>query len=155
MPAKLTIKTYGTRGAGFKKVMAKAKTAEGVKGYKLGWPFDAKYDDGKEVAVVAMENEFGVPERFVPERPFFRLANKEFKKIGPKFLESRLKLRDYFLTKEVNEELALKHQNLVQKSIRDLKEPPNAPRTIKEKGSANPLIDTGLMLRSVTYEPLK
>ena len=37
-------------------------------------------------------------------------------------------------------------------SITDLKAPPNAESTIKQKKSTNPLIDTGLMRRSVTYK---
>lgn len=39
----------------------------------------------------------------------------------------------------------------VQQYITDLKEPPNAPSTIKKKGSSNVLIDTGAMRNSVTY----
>lgn len=38
-----------------------------------------------------------------------------------------------------------------QQYMRDLKNPPNAPSTIKKKGSANPLIDTGRLVQSVTY----
>lgn len=34
----------------------------------------------------------------------------------------------------------------------ELKTPPNAPSTIKKKGSANPLIDTGAMRASVNYK---
>lgn len=39
----------------------------------------------------------------------------------------------------------------VQQYITDLQDPPNAPSTIKKKGSSNPLIDTGAMRASVTY----
>lgn len=34
----------------------------------------------------------------------------------------------------------------------ELKTPPNAPSTIRKKGSANPLIDTGAMRQSVTHQ---
>ena len=40
----------------------------------------------------------------------------------------------------------------VQKYMRDLRTPPNAPSTIKRKGSSNPLIDTGALRQSVTYK---
>ena len=40
----------------------------------------------------------------------------------------------------------------VQKYMRDLRTPPNAPSTIKRKGSSNPLIDTGVLRQSVTYK---
>lgn len=33
-----------------------------------------------------------------------------------------------------------------------LKDPPNAPLTIENKGSENPLVDTGEMIRKVTYK---
>ena len=36
--------------------------------------------------------------------------------------------------------------------MRDLRTPPNAPSTIKKKGSSNPLIDTGEMVQSVDYK---
>ena len=39
-----------------------------------------------------------------------------------------------------------------QNYIIKLREPPNSKKTIKEKGSSNPLIDTGQMMQSVTSE---
>lgn len=38
-----------------------------------------------------------------------------------------------------------------QQYMTDLKDPPNAPYTIEQKGSSNPLIDTGALRASVTY----
>lgn len=35
---------------------------------------------------------------------------------------------------------------------RDLSEPPNHPYTIEKKGSSNPLVDTGQMIESITWE---
>jgi phage gpG-like protein len=40
----------------------------------------------------------------------------------------------------------------VQQFMTDLKSPPNAPSTVRKKGSDNPLIDTGALRSSVTYE---
>lgn len=40
----------------------------------------------------------------------------------------------------------------VQKYMTDLRTPPNAPSTIKAKGSSNPLIDSGALRQSVTYK---
>lgn len=40
----------------------------------------------------------------------------------------------------------------VQQYMTDLREPPNAPYTIEQKGSSNPLIDTGALRASVTYK---
>ncbi len=36
--------------------------------------------------------------------------------------------------------------------IKDVKSPSNAASTIKQKGSANPLIDTGNMRQAVTHK---
>lgn len=40
---------------------------------------------------------------------------------------------------------------MVQKYMTELRTPPNAPSTIKAKGSSNPLIDSGALRASVTY----
>lgn len=40
----------------------------------------------------------------------------------------------------------------VQQYMTDLKTPPNAPYTIEQKGSSNPLIDTGALRASVTWK---
>lgn len=40
----------------------------------------------------------------------------------------------------------------IQQYMTDLRNPPNAPYTIAQKGSSNPLIDTGALRASVTYK---
>ena len=40
----------------------------------------------------------------------------------------------------------------VQQYMTDLRTPPNSPYTIEQKGSDNPLIDTGSLLQSITYK---
>lgn len=40
----------------------------------------------------------------------------------------------------------------VQKYMTDLRTPPNAPSTIKAKGSSNPLIDSGALRQSVSFK---
>ena len=39
----------------------------------------------------------------------------------------------------------------IKKYIRDLKEPPNHPYTVEQKGSSNPLVDTGQLIESITW----
>lgn len=65
------------------------KQAQKMKGMKLevGFFETATYPDGAKVAEVAASNEFGVPSRNQPPRPFFRQAitnNKEDWIIGLK-----------------------------------------------------------------------
>ena len=40
----------------------------------------------------------------------------------------------------------------IVKSITKLNTPPNAQRTIEQKGSSNPLIDTGFLRANVTFK---
>jgi len=153
MESSVTIIKSGTRGTGMERLLRDIRVAQGVKGYKVGWPEDATYPDGKSVAEVAIGNEFGIPEKHIPARPFFRMGNANFKKEGAKFLLKRLKgNKSGTVTARINSQLAQFHVNTVQKSIHDLKEPPNSPTTIEMKGSDDPLIDTGLMVRSLNYE---
>ena len=49
------------------------------------------------------------------------------------------------------EQLGLLVQAAIQRRVVELRTPPNAPATIKAKKSSNPLIDTGLLLTSVTW----
>ena len=110
----------------------------------------AKYPDGTSVAAVAAEHEFGVG---VPERPFMRLAIKELE-TGPKFpalIKSVVPRSTLLPDARAMEKVGQFVQGEVQRSILDLRTPPNAPSTIARKGSSNPLIDTGVMRQSVTY----
>ena len=40
----------------------------------------------------------------------------------------------------------------IKNKIRDLKDPANHPYTVDQKGSSNPLVDTGGMIESITWE---
>lgn len=40
----------------------------------------------------------------------------------------------------------------IQDYAEDLQDPPNHPYTVEQKGSSNPLVDTGDMIDSITYE---
>ena len=116
------------------------------------------------VATVAAWNEFGT-ER-IPERPFFRNAisgaDKDLMpviKAGVDPLKMELDARTAGLVGEVM-------KARIQQSITTLRDPPNAPVTIKGgpirtktgkiivipgKQSSNPLVDEGFMRQSVTY----
>ena len=48
--------------------------------------------------------------------------------------------------------LGIKAKGDIQAEIVALQTPPNAPSTIRQKGSSNPLIDQGELLGAVTYK---
>ena len=89
----------------------------------------------------------------IPARPFFRAAIDT----------NRDKVRDFqdrlsmdvmvgaMKPKQALESLGLFMEDKIKKSITTGKWAPNAPRTIAEKGSSRPLIDSGQMRNSVTF----
>ena len=114
---------------------------------EVGFFESAKYSDGKYVAQVAFDNEFGTSK--IPPRPFFRNAIKDKSK---EWLE--LYKDTQFQTKDMLQTLGIVGTVIkddIATSITELSDPPNAPSTIKQKGSNNPLIDTGFMRNSVSY----
>lgn len=92
-------------------------------------------------------HEFGTPT--IPERPFLvpgvKAAESDITKAVIKFLPKDGMDRTLGLVGQIA-------QNSVQKYMRDLKTPPNAPSTIAAKKSSNPLIDTGALIGSISYE---
>lgn len=120
----------------------------------VGFPAEvsAAYQDGTTVTDVALFNEFGT-ER-IPERPFLRTA-------ADATVEKRTRMTGELLTMITTGKMTLSQAlsrmgvymvSVIQKSITDLRTPPNAPSTIARKKSSNPLIDTGQMRQSVTFK---
>ena len=115
---------------------------------EVGFFASATYPSGEYVAQVAYWQEYGTIR--IPMRPFFRNAIEKNNKKWFNTFEALIK-------QNVNETQALAKvgemaRGDIIKSITQFREPANAPSTIKAKGSSNPLIDTGLMRRSVTYK---
>lgn len=111
----------------------------------------AKYPDGKSVAKVAKDNEFGTSK--IPARPAFR--NAIFKNRGKwnKILIEQLKS-----DKDADKSLQTVGVFMVgdiQQEITNTTTPPNAPMTIKKKKSSHPLIDTGFLRASVASRVVK
>ena len=112
----------------------------------------AKYDDkkGTPVAAVAAWNEFGT--ETIPERPFFRRAIAEMEGGISNIVKAGIDTKKMVVDDRLADRVGAYAQGQIQESITALKEPPNAPSTIKEKGSSSPLIDTGHMRESVTWK---
>lgn len=118
---------------------------------QVGFLSGATYPDGTPVAMIAAINEFGAPSRGQPPRPFFRdmIAAKE-SEWGPA-IAALLKANGYDLAAAL--ELAGQAiSGQLRQSITNFNGAPLAPSTIKAKGFAKQLVDTGHMLNSVDYE---
>ena len=109
-----------------------------------------RYGSGKLVCQVGYDNEFGVPEKNIPPRPFLVPgAEQSFNKAARQAILA--------IANGEGEEIALARaaqviKQGIQRYITALQTPPNAPLTIMLKGSSNPLIDTGKMRRSITFK---
>lgn len=125
---------------------------------KVGYPAGKNpYKDGQTVADIAISNEFGIAvngKPTIPARPFFSGAFDK-NRVELDKLIADLYSKIIHLQSGVSSSLDLLGVFMVdkiRKEIVDLKTPPNAPLTIKLKGSSNPLIDTGHMKNSTTFE---
>ncbi len=89
----------------------------------------------------------------IPERSFLRSGHDEN---ADRILKQTARAIGQVLegNMSVDDMLDLYGQQMataIKKYIRDLSSPPNHPYTVEQKGSSNPLIDTGGLLESITW----
>ena len=108
-------------------------------------------DSGADLADIAMWNELGTVHS--PPRPFLRQSVDSNESRIKSACEAGLKAltRGEKTAKDVLEMLGVMQKGLIQNTIRNGDFAPNAPSTIKKKGSSKPLIDSGRMRQSVNY----
>jgi hypothetical protein len=118
---------------------------------RVGFLEGATYPDGTSVPMVAAIQEYGAPERNIPSRPFFRNMINAKAPGWAGSISRILPTVDYDAAKT----LALMGQGIagqLQDSIRKFDGVPLAPETIARKGFNKQLIDTSVMINSVSYE---
>lgn len=121
----------------------------GHKKVRVGFPASKT---NQEIVNRAIFNNFGTIN--TPERPFMSNAFDDnrskyieaLKVSAPKIMRGEVEVG------QVAAKLGTVFADDIRQEIVDLDTPPNAPSTIKQKGSSNPLIDTGQMKNSVTYQ---
>ena len=99
--------------------------------------------------IIAKANEFGVPSKNIPPRPFMRNATVPAQKRGHNIIKARMDDGADLTTALQSAGVAMAEE--IRKSIRSNTPPPNAPATIKRKGSTHTLIDTGAMLGAIHW----
>lgn len=126
---------------------ASGKVAIGVLGSTAGKSHGATtlYD-------VAAANEFGTSR--IPERSFLRatLDLHHAKVVAFCKKQGALVVRGEITNETALERIGLFVQGLIQARIAAGIAPANAPSTISAKGSSKPLIDSGQLRSSITYE---
>lgn len=137
---------------------------------RVGFFAESKYEDDLPVAQVARWNEFGTRiDHGIPPRPFMRPAVFEHKQELTEKLRSlyRKAFKDNQNTMAVLELFGEDVVEKIKSQIDSVNTPENAPITIhggwlgrkgkkavyiEGKGGSKPLIDTGVMQRSVKYK---
>jgi hypothetical protein len=133
-----------------------SEAAKAAKPRNLRGPtFVAKADSGNiPLAMIAAVHEFGKPELGIPERSFLRggirsgipkfhrlnAANLRAVVLGAKTVAESLEQLGVVAVGEVKREFVVG------------KFAPNKPATIARKGSSRPLVDTGQLRQSITYQ---
>jgi len=110
--------------------------------------------DGTPLTLIAAANEFGTNDGHVPERSYLRSTidekRKQYQAALTKIITDAIDGRA--LPVRGLQRLGARAVADVQRKITALKDPPNAPSTVKKKGSDNPLIDTGRLRQSIDYD---
>ena len=161
MPVKSKVTTQEIdRGyAKFQKSVEAVKDQPFIKIGILAEDADKVKAEGINLAGIAAVNEFGTDRAgrgkniVIPERSFIRSTMDEeknyFYRITKNALNNIVMGADIFKEFSI---IGLAISSAIKKKITDLREPPNAPSTIRRKGSSNPLIDTGRMRASVRHK---
>ena len=142
-------------GKKLERFLRDARHARGVRTVEVGFFSTARYPDGTPVTNVAAWNEFGTENEDgsvrIPERPFFRNAVRRAPRELREATRGEIDPRTMRVTRRTAGKLGLVMQAIIQRSITELRDPPNAPSTKLKKSSSNPLLDTGFMRLSTTY----
>jgi len=132
----------------------RAEKARDVKvGVLAGTGVHPNAKHGETVAEIAAKNEFG--ERHIPARPFLRPAIAEHHADVTNAVRKTMVrlLKGEITAAQAEAALGMTGQILIRTQIDKTTIPPNAARTIAEKGSNHPLIDTGLLKQSISWGP--
>src|SRR5690554_5364079 len=134
---------------------------------RVGWFSGQNYgpeNDNLPIAQVAQFNEEGTRGgqgngSGIPSRPFIRTLFMSLKKSSSFRSYVASELRMYFAGQKTANKMMSALGNYVReemrKSITEWTTPPNSPYTIAKKGFNDPLVETGLMGRSIAVRVLK
>lgn len=131
------------------RIMQRSEVAVGI----VGAEAQAKHPESDlTLAEVAAINEYGSDDGHVPERPAHRnCAEDNRDEIAKNTQGAITAVLSGATANAVMDRLGVWYTGKVKQAIRDFSTPANAPATIKQKKSDNPLIDTGRTRNSVTH----
>ena len=115
---------------------------------RVGVLENATYPDGTPVAMVAFWNEYGT--RTADPRPFFRTTVWENKKNWVLSVQNLMKQHNN--PQQVMGLIGESMKGNIVQGLVSFSDPKNADSTEKAKGFNNPLIDKGILMRSISFE---
>ena len=120
---------------------------------EVGFQADKTAKDGETtLAEIAYFNHYGTLDEsgqvLIPARPFMDTLDHRKDEL---FQFSGQALENCGTPREVAESIGSEAKSMIQEAIRNDDWAPNAPSTIKKKGSDKPLIDTGTMRQNVEF----
>ena len=112
------------------------------------------YDEGLHTAYIAAIHEFGDDDHNIPERSFLRAGINASKKDIIKLYAKQLPLvvQGRIALKSIQHFVGELVVGNITQRIADGIPPPLKPETVRRKKSSKPLIDTGHLRQSITYE---
>ncbi len=115
---------------------------------------DAIRDDGSNNAVVAASNEYGVPEKGIPERSFMRSTidggASKYRRFG-RHAAGAIAAGTMTVDQALGQ-LGAGVVSDIQRTIQRGVPPPNSPITVARKGSSKTLIDEAQMIQALNWE---
>lgn len=148
----MTVELFGIERAGHIINAARKRAMAGS--IEVGWDSRERYTDGTSVAMVALIQEFGTVRvtkagrQWIPPRPFMRQCVERNKiKWARAFTRS---IEEGNTQMDAAKSVKALMVSDLRAAIIAFSDPPNAPSTIRKKGADKPLVDTGLMLRSIS-----
>ena len=156
MPASLKVSRQGATAKGLKKLLKVAGEKQRVKVGILEGTGVHPNSNGALISEIAFWNEFGTHEETIeaiPARPFLRPGIRDAHDIIRKIYVEGFKalVRGDISVTRFNSLIGMAGANEVRKKITAVGSPKNAPSTIKQKGSSNPLVDTGALRQHITW----
>ena len=115
---------------------------------RVGVLENATYPDGTPVAMVAFWNEYGT--RTSPVRAFFRTTVSEQKKNWVLSVQNLMKMHNN--PQQVMGLIGEHMKGNIVQGLVSFSDPKNADSTEEAKGFNNPLIDKGILMRSISFE---
>lgn len=140
--------TTTPEGKKLKKLINELVSKEVRVGFQAG---QGNEENGADIIDVAAYNEFGTVD--IPSRPFLKRSFDGNEELIISFMaqEGAKTIKKGQAAAQTLRKIGLFQTGLIQKEITEGNFAPNAPSTVRRKGSSHPLIDQGTMRDSVRH----